>query len=117
MHTHTNKFIIKCVYLDSFHLICLINFSRQCLILYHIKYINELIMFLDPDTIDNIHRLPCPNDCGHSYTGTYRKKNLKRHLMFECGVEPQFQCPICQKRFSHKSNLKKHVVLVHNLFT
>lgn len=70
-------------------------------------------MFIDFDTNDNVHRLPCPNDCGHSYKGTYRKKNLKRHLMFECGVEPQFQCPICQKRFSHKSNLKSHFWNVH----
>lgn len=62
------------------------------------------------------NRIPCPNNCGHSYTGAYRKKNLKRHLIFECGVEPQFQCSFCQKPFRHKSSMKSHILLIHKSF-
>lgn len=62
---------------------------------------------------DKNDRIYCPNNCGHSYTGTYRKKNLNRHFMYECGVEPQFPCHLCQKRFSQKCSLKKHVNFVH----
>lgn len=37
----------------------------------------------------------CPR-CGNAYT---RPHSLNRHIRFECGVEPQFECPI----FSHRS--------------
>lgn len=66
--------------------------------------------------MEHIYQIQCPNNCGHSYKGIYRKNNLRRHLVFECGVEPQFQCPFCQKRFRQKSSMKSHVVLIHKSF-
>lgn len=74
-------------------------------------------MFIDEynNTVQS-KRVHCPNNCGHSYTGDYRKKNLKRHLIFECGVEPQFQCSFCHKRFRHKSSMKSHLLLIHKCF-
>lgn len=79
------------------------------------KIINERI-FIDHQELAQIYRIPCPNNCGHSYSGAYRYYNLKRHLTFECGVEPKFQCTFCQKRFRHKSALKTHQMLVHKKF-
>lgn len=55
----------------------------------------------------------CPNNCGRRYVGYSGKSNLKRHLLFECGVEPQFQCQFCQKRFSRKANLNSHLLFKH----
>lgn len=45
------------------------------------------------------------NKCGKSYTTIY---NLKRHLRFECGVPPQFECE-CGTRFKHKHHLTDHI--------
>ncbi|KAL0132465.1 hypothetical protein PUN28_000309 [Cardiocondyla obscurior] len=47
----------------------------------------------------------CPR-CGNAYT---RLHSLNRHIKFECGVEPQFECPICQKKSKHKHNLLLHM--------
>lgn len=58
----------------------------------------------------------CPNDnCGRYYKGINGKHNLKRHLLYECGVEPQFRCQFCQKRFTQKSSLKAHLSMKHGL--
>lgn len=59
------------------------------------------------------HRKYCPKACRHSYIGTYGKYNLKRHLLFECGVKLQFQYHLCQKRFNQKSTMKTHYLLIH----
>ena len=55
----------------------------------------------------------CPNGCGHSYNGTERKKNLKKHLIYACGQSPQFHCIYCQRQFRHKKSLQYHVSSVH----
>lgn len=44
--------------------------------------------------------------CGNSYA---RPHSLNRHLRFECGVEPKFECPICHKKSKHKHNLMLHM--------
>lgn len=44
--------------------------------------------------------------CGNSYA---RPHSLNRHLRFECGVEPKFECPICRKKSKHKHNLVLHM--------
>lgn len=58
----------------------------------------------------------CPNNCGRIYSGIYKQKILKRHLAYECGVEPRFLCHLCSSRFRHNSNLKKHLRNIHNTF-
>jgi len=78
----------------------------------------ELIMViyvLGDQEIVKTFRMYCPKDCGHSYIGAYRKQNLKRHLLFECGVEPKFQCYLCQKRFRHKSSMNTHLLIIHKI--
>ena len=41
------------------------------------------------------------------------KGNLTRHLKFECGVKPQFQCIHCPIRTKHKSSLLSHMSSKH----
>lgn len=56
----------------------------------------------------------CPKGCGRSYKGTTRKGNLKKHLMYVCGVGPQFNCTICQKQLRHNNSLQYHLATVHS---
>lgn len=35
-------------------------------------------------------------------------------FFYECGVDPQFQCPVCLKRFADKGRMKRHAVNVHH---
>ncbi|VVC28706.1 Zinc finger C2H2-type [Cinara cedri] len=57
----------------------------------------------------------CPKNCGRSYKGTHRKKVLRRHLVYECGVERKFMCTICYRRFSQKYYLSTHMGTVHRV--
>ncbi|XP_031347074.1 probable transcription repressor protein RGM1 [Photinus pyralis] len=43
--------------------------------------------------------------CNKSYN---REGNLRRHIKFECGKEPKFQCSFCLYKFKRKEHLKKH---------
>ncbi|XP_022182823.1 uncharacterized protein LOC111042501 [Myzus persicae] len=52
----------------------------------------------------------CPNGCGHSYKGTERKSNLKRHLKQSC---PKFQCTVCHKKYKKKASLLYHMMTIH----
>ncbi|CAO1421974.1 unnamed protein product [Diamesa tonsa] len=47
--------------------------------------------------------------CGNSYA---RPHSLNRHIRFECGVEPKFECPVCHKKSKHKHNLTLPAVKV-----
>ena len=52
----------------------------------------------------------CPNsECGRRYK---YDNGLKSHLR-ECGVEPQFQCPLCTSRFKRPDHLKRHKLRIH----
>jgi len=55
-------------------------------------------------------RFVCPRNCGRSYK---RRNAIWRHLKFECGIEPKFQCYVCLRRFSHKESMTKHLTAVH----
>ncbi|KAF7272334.1 hypothetical protein GWI33_014883 [Rhynchophorus ferrugineus] len=43
--------------------------------------------------------------CGRIYL---RKSSLRRHQRMECGVEPQYQCPSCYRKFKHEHHLEQH---------
>ncbi|VVC28708.1 Zinc finger C2H2-type [Cinara cedri] len=58
----------------------------------------------------------CPNGCGRSYRGVRRKGNLKHHLIYSCGVDPQFKCPLCKKLLTQKQSLNYHLATVHKQF-
>lgn len=55
--------------------------------------------------------LECPR-CNSSYR---HKSSLDRHLQYECGVEPRFQCYLCGRRFNYKRPLETHIRKVHNV--
>lgn len=55
----------------------------------------------------------CPNGCGRSYKGPERKGNLKKHMMYACGVNPQFNCMFCSKQLRYKHSLQYHLATVH----
>jgi hypothetical protein len=52
---------------------------------------------------------PC-EQCGRTYM---RKDSLRRHLMWECGKEPQFQCPYCPQRSKRKAHHDRHIFRLH----
>lgn len=54
-------------------------------------------------------RHACPK-CNKSYAFF---TSLWRHQHYECGIEPQFMCPICRAKFAQKSNLDRHVRTKH----
>ncbi|XP_044747977.1 longitudinals lacking protein, isoforms A/B/D/L isoform X10 [Coccinella septempunctata] len=48
--------------------------------------------------------------CGRHYI---RKDSLQRHLTYECGKEPQFQCPFCPQRCKRKAHQMRHIIRQH----
>ncbi|XP_015178619.1 PREDICTED: zinc finger X-chromosomal protein-like [Polistes dominula] len=51
----------------------------------------------------------CPK-CGRCFTV---KGNMTRHLKYECGQAPRFQCPYCEFRSKQTSNVKSHIRTKH----
>ena len=58
----------------------------------------------------NIGRFTCEK-CGRDYK---RKQALRNHLKYECSIAPQFHCPMCSYCSKWSSNLKQHIIGVHN---
>ncbi|XP_066584386.1 longitudinals lacking protein, isoforms H/M/V isoform X11 [Prorops nasuta] len=52
----------------------------------------------------------CPR-CNAGYT---YKKTLKTHMKYDCGKEPRFKCPYCNKRDKCSSNVYKHIRMRHD---
>ncbi|XP_065203451.1 zinc finger protein 425-like [Planococcus citri] len=48
----------------------------------------------------------CLNACGRQYK---YKRDLKRHMKYECGLEKHFKCPNCPKAFRRGNQLKTHI--------
>ncbi|KAF2887215.1 hypothetical protein ILUMI_18958, partial [Ignelater luminosus] len=59
--------------------------------------------------LENEKRFQCKN-CGNCYTQPY---NLKRHVRYECGKEPQFQCPLCNYKCKRRNGLRCHLLNKH----
>nr|CAD7567660.1 unnamed protein product [Timema californicum] len=52
---------------------------------------------------------PCER-CGRTYI---RKDSLQRHLQWECGKEPTFQCPFCPQKCKRKAHQIRHIRRQH----
>ncbi|GJQ68595.1 hypothetical protein Trydic_g17145 [Trypoxylus dichotomus] len=48
--------------------------------------------------------------CSRMYV---RKDSLQRHLTYECGKEPQFQCPFCPQKCKRKTHQMRHIQRQH----
>lgn len=62
-------------------------------------------------TVNCLHKPYFCTICGKQYK---HMASLRSHLKFECGKEPQFSCAMCSRKFSIKSNCRRHELLVHN---
>lgn len=51
----------------------------------------------------------CP-ECGRMYK---LKSSLRNHLKWECGKDPQFQCPFCVYRAKQKMHIGRHMERMH----
>lgn len=51
----------------------------------------------------------CPR-CGRAYK---LKSSLRNHEKWECGMEPQFQCPYCAYRAKQKMHVARHIERMH----
>lgn len=49
--------------------------------------------------------------CGRCYK---HKSHLKRHINFECGLPPAFQCPYCGYKCKRKEDIHSHVRKLHS---
>ncbi|XP_031346985.1 longitudinals lacking protein, isoforms A/B/D/L isoform X18 [Photinus pyralis] len=56
-----------------------------------------------------IHTFLCKN-CNKTYK--YRR-NLLRHIVYECGIEPRFSCRYCNYRAKQKATLQSHLMNRH----
>ncbi|XP_049809930.1 longitudinals lacking protein, isoforms A/B/D/L-like [Schistocerca nitens] len=78
---------------------------------------SENIVFDHPFGINVI--LPDNRKADYLYTcvkccKTYKfQQSLNRHLTYECGKLPQFQCPYCNEKRHLKCNLDKHIMRKH----
>ncbi|KAF5269901.1 hypothetical protein FQR65_LT05700 [Abscondita terminalis] len=48
--------------------------------------------------------------CGRNYV---RKDSLQRHVTYECGKDPQFQCPFCPHRCKRRGHQMRHIKSLH----
>ncbi|KAF6202989.1 hypothetical protein GE061_003401 [Apolygus lucorum] len=67
------------------------------------------VKYLIPGGSFHAKRFAC-GMCQRTYT---TKSNLVRHLKFECGKDPQFECPVCPYKAKIKDNLKAHIATKH----
>ncbi|KAH0952437.1 hypothetical protein HN011_011876 [Eciton burchellii] len=69
-------------------------------------YVQDILIFrLTGKTSANGRTFRCPN-CTNVFS---RQKGLRKHLIYECGQPPRFQCPYCNHRSKLILNLYKHV--------
>lgn len=54
-------------------------------------------------------KYPCPK-CLSTFV---KRHDLNRHLKYECGQAPRFQCPYCSYRAKQRQNAYSHVRKVH----
>ncbi|XP_054287647.1 gastrula zinc finger protein XlCGF57.1-like [Macrosteles quadrilineatus] len=73
--------------------------------------INLLQRYFSYSTILFVGNRPYVCHCGRRYK---HKNNLIEHQKYDCGKDPQFQCPHCHYRAKLKSNLKKHIACKHS---
>ncbi|XP_054288111.1 RE1-silencing transcription factor-like [Macrosteles quadrilineatus] len=75
-----------------------------------LRDINTTIVSTNPKT--GKKEYTCPHSlCGKVYM---HQGSLLRHLKFECGQLPKFQCSHCSYRTNRKDNIKSHILWKHD---
>jgi len=102
------------------------SISRCSLLIYSLRNVKIISVFLlagvnesfkafsssFSSDADNSIRFRCPNhNCGRAFNW---KRNLTRHLKYECGLQPRFKCPYCDYYGKLKGNVSKHLLRRHN---
>ncbi|XP_035728104.1 longitudinals lacking protein, isoforms A/B/D/L-like isoform X15 [Vespa mandarinia] len=68
----------------------------------------------EPKTLSyfmNVRRKKYP--CSKCLSTFVKKYDLDRHMKYECGQQPRFQCPYCSYRAKQRQNAYSHVRNVH----
>lgn len=68
---------------------------------------NSIVLI--PNRKNGGDKYPC-SECGRCYK---LKSSLFNHRKYECGKEPQFQCPVCEYTARQKGNFKEHMSRKH----
>lgn len=65
------------------------------------------------------HMLPKQNlqrfACPRCNKDYSQRKNMRRHLRLECGQEPKYPCPICSLRFKRHNQMSGHMMARHGV--
>ncbi|KAF7272318.1 hypothetical protein GWI33_014867 [Rhynchophorus ferrugineus] len=62
------------------------------------------------DNANPASRHVCPA-CSREYK---LKSSLRNHRRWECGKEPQFQCPFCTYKAKQKMHVNRHIERMHH---
>nr|CAH7735852.1 unnamed protein product [Callosobruchus chinensis] len=89
--------------LQKKNLLTTVNCKKISLIVFFVSGLTKIIKII----IFIEYAFRCDN-CSKSYK---HRRNLHRHVKFECNQLPAFFCPTCGKRFRHKHHLQHHALL------
>ncbi|KAG8259222.1 longitudinals lacking protein, isoforms N/O/W/X/Y-like [Homalodisca vitripennis] len=84
---------------------------QKHIVVKHLKHLTSLLNLVEDTAVTKENGPHVCQSCGKVYQ---QKRTLQRHLRYECGVPPQFQCVMCPYRSKHRSHLTRHLVTVHN---
>lgn len=71
--------------------------------------LNKMLQLRRPNATERDASFKC-DECNKFYRS---KTSLNLHKRWECGKEPKFACPYCDKRTHQKGNLKVHIISRH----
>ncbi|CAH1367292.1 hypothetical protein MTP99_008536 [Tenebrio molitor] len=63
------------------------------------------------ENFNSDERFACP-ECGRFYK---LRSSLRNHQKWECGKEPQFNCPHCPYKAKQKMHVRRHVERMHKV--
>jgi len=71
-----------------------------------------MIKTLQSNALDGLFY--CPKMCGRKYKS---KQAVKLHMKYECGINPQFECSICGKKFKQPVHHRSHMLSIHKIIS
>ncbi|XP_025197645.1 longitudinals lacking protein, isoforms A/B/D/L-like isoform X1 [Melanaphis sacchari] len=70
---------------------------------------NDTLQISNANSPSTSGGVECPR-CGRHYK---LKSSLRNHQKWECGKDPQFQCPFCNYRAKQKMHVARHIERMH----